>query len=125
VVRVYDLHDAEGRFFAFEVDNLRLERGELCDLVRTIPGATVVREPRFLSYWREDEFCEFEVNGQRFKAEEPFGDNSRYWIGPEPPRWCAQLESVRQAFAAYNPSLIPSAFFRRLLRRRREKGERL
>ncbi|GGA00902.1 hypothetical protein GCM10011408_22410 [Dyella caseinilytica] len=30
---------------------------------------------------------------------EPFGDNSRYWIGPEPVHWCPQIDVVRHAFA--------------------------
>ena len=41
-------------------------------------------------------------SGQRFLVEEPFGDNSRYWIGPEPPVWCEQIDVVRRAFLNAN-----------------------
>lgn len=58
-----------------------------------------MRRPKaILSWFREQTFCEFEVEGVRFEAEEPYGDNSRYWIGPSPPRWVAQVGSVREAF---------------------------
>jgi hypothetical protein len=46
----------------------------------------------------EDEFCEFEIKGQKFVALEPFGDNSRYWIGPKPSKWCEQVAIVRSTF---------------------------
>jgi hypothetical protein len=47
---------------------------------------------------RQEEFCTFEVQGQKFKAWEPWGDSSRYWIGPEAPSWCEQISVVRAAF---------------------------
>jgi hypothetical protein len=89
-MKVYDLKDAEGRVFAFEVDNIVLGRRGLCRVIRKIPGATLLRQPvRFLSWFRESEFCEFEMNGVRFSADEgPWGDDSRYWVGPKPPDGC-------------------------------------
>jgi len=93
-----------GQVFAFEVANLLLSRRRACDVVRAIPGATITREVRFLLFRREDVFCEFLLDGQRFKISEPFGDNSRYWVGSEPPRWCEQLAVVREAFSRFKPS---------------------
>ena len=87
-MRVYDLPDKQGRAFAFEVTSSI--------------GATILRGPRFLSRFEEDQFCEFEVNGQLFVAEEPFGDNSRYWIGTEPPGWCEEIDLVRETFSRAN-----------------------
>ena len=102
---VYDLKDAEGRVIAFEVDNVVLGRRGLCRVVSGIPGATLLRRPvRFLSWFRESEFCEFEMDGVRFSADEgPWGDDSRYWVGSKPPRWVPQLEAVRQAFVDHQP----------------------
>ena len=98
-MKVYDLNDTQGRVFAFEVDNTLLGRRGLCGIVLTIPGVVLVREPLVtLSELREEEFCEFEVDGVRFVAWEPFGDNSRYWIGSKPPRWAPQIETVREVF---------------------------
>lgn len=104
-MHVHDLMDETGRVFAFEVSNTIIGRGGACAIVKQIRGSKILRGPRFLSWFREDEFCAFEVNGQRFVIEEPFGDNSRYWIGPEPPVWCAQVDTVRQAFLDANSFL--------------------
>jgi hypothetical protein len=32
--------------------------------------------------------------------EELYGDNSRYWVGPVPPRWVPQIDLDRKAFVA-------------------------
>ena len=106
-MRTHDLKDGEGRVFAFEVDNCFLGRGGLCRLVARIPGCVVVRRPRRFRF-AEDEFCEFELDGVRFLAWEPFGDNSRYWVGPKsdgttPPKWYPQIDRVRAAFRASRP----------------------
>lgn len=98
-MKVYELHDKEGRVFAFEVENTLLGRGGVCRVVSSIPGARLIRTPKLFSWFREDEFCEFEIGGNRFVAEEPFGDNSRYWIGPNPPSWCEEVEVVIDAFS--------------------------
>jgi hypothetical protein len=95
-MKVHDIKDKQGRIFAFEVPNTLLTRRGVCKLVRSIPGARVLSGRKELG---DEEFCAFEVQGQRFKAWEPFGENSRYWIGPEPPNWCEQVSVVRDAFA--------------------------
>ena len=106
----YELLDEDGRMFAFEVNNAGLGRRGVCRVVETIPGAQITRRPRFLSWFREEVFCEFSVNGKTFVAWEPFGDNSRYWIGPEPTEWLPLTQSVRDAFDSHKES----RFFRRV-----------
>ena len=97
-MRLFDLHDKEGRVFAFEVNNLFFGRSDVCRAASTIPGARIVRKPKIFSWFREEVFCEFDVEGVTFVAWEPYGDNSRYWIGPEPPLWVPQISVVREAF---------------------------
>ena len=97
-MKVYDITDDEGRIFAFEVDNTPLGRQGAWRVVRAIAGARVIRRPRRFWLFDPDEFCEFELDGVRFVVEEPWGDNSRYWIGPTPPRWVPQTAIVRDAF---------------------------
>ena len=97
-MEVFDLNDSSGRLFAFEVDNGGLTRRAVCRLVAKIPGCRVRRKPRLLSWFREDGFCEFQVGGATFVVEEEFGDNSRYYVGPRPPRSVPEIATVRQAF---------------------------
>lgn len=101
-MKLYDLKDESGRIFAFQVDNFGRHRA--CRFVGKIPGVVVLRRQRHFQFLSEDESCEFELEGQRFVIYEPWGDNSRYWVGPEPPQWCPQVERVRNAFAAYKAS---------------------
>lgn len=96
-MRVYDIHDKEGRAFAFEVSNFLNWRWGIIRIVSKIPGARITWRPS-LSLYSPDVFCKFEINGIAFEVWEPFGDNSRYWIGPEPARWVPEIENVREAF---------------------------
>ena len=105
-MKTYELLDTDGRVYAFEVNNSGLGRKGVCRVVETIPDATIIRRPKFLSWFREEVFCEFDVDGKTFVAWEPYGDNSRYWIGPEPPRWLPQTQSVRDAFELVRTSRV-------------------
>lgn len=109
-METYELLDEDGRVFAFEVNNTGLGRNGVCRVVETIPGAQIIRRPKLLSWFREEVFCEFSVGGKTFIAWEPFGDNSRYWIGPEPTEWLAETQSVRDAFESHEESRV----FRRI-----------
>ncbi len=65
-----------------------------------------MRKPKFFFSWfREDIFCVFEVNGALFEAEEPYGDSDLYWIGPEGVgvegkelEWLPEIDTVVEAF---------------------------
>jgi hypothetical protein len=101
-MRVYDQKDENGRVVAFQVGNTFLTRRGLCKIVRSIPEVRVLKAPVSFSFWKsEDEFCEFEFQGERFVAWEPFDDNSRYWIGTIPPHSGQQVEIVRDAFVRH------------------------
>lgn len=99
-MRVYDLLDTEGRVFAFEIDSFPIGRKGVVRVVSSIPGTSVKPQPRNSN---RDDFCEFVVAGRVFVASEPWGDNSRYWIGPNPAVWCEELRLVRQAFSDRGP----------------------
>ena len=49
--------------------------------------ARIVRQPKWLSLFREGVFCEFEPDEITFVGWEPFGDNDVYRVGLEPTRW--------------------------------------
>jgi hypothetical protein len=113
-MRIYDLNDKDGRLVAFEIGNIWISRRGVEKVVRSIPDATVVRGVGreswvdILSWWKRDEyFCEFDLRGTRFVAWEPWGDSSRYWIGPEPARPTPEVATVRDAFAAAQPAVMP------------------
>src|SRR2546430_1616831 len=100
-MKIYDLKNASGQVFAFEIANLLISRRSACGVVRAIPGATIIKQAPFRLFKGEDVFCEFVLDGQRFKIWEPNGDNSRYWVGPVPPGSCEQVTVVREAFSRF------------------------
>jgi len=81
-MKIYDIQTSEGKIAAFEVDNLLIGRRGACRIVESIPGAKVQKHPALFSWLREHVFCQFALEDQLFEIGEPFGDNSRYWIGP-------------------------------------------
>jgi hypothetical protein len=103
-VKVFELRDAEGKVFAFEVDAALGRRG-LCRLVSKISGVRLLAKPRLFSWFKEEAFCSFQLGGVTFEALEPFGDNSRYWVGPKPVQFAPQINLVRAAFERHTPLL--------------------
>ena len=104
-MKTYDLRDNQERIFGFEVNNFPLlSRQRAAALVASIPGAEVTRWPLRTFFSQEDDFCEFIIAGKRFVISEPYGDNSRYWIGSIEPgsrECCQELEVVRNTFANF------------------------
>jgi len=94
----YDLKDQYGRVFAFEVESSSLSRRGAVRVVRSLPGAHVVRAPKPWRLSVDDYFCEFEYRGKQFAIWEQFGDSDRYWIGPEPTEWTPEVAEIREHF---------------------------
>ena len=99
-MKIHPIENNEGQLHAFEIANFSVSRSRVAKIVGKIHGAKILRKPRrFFSWFREEVFCEFEINGVVFQIDEPFGDNSRYWIGKkEEGGWCEELEIVMRAF---------------------------
>jgi hypothetical protein len=91
---------------AFEI-SAGLGRRRTAKVVSLIPGVRVLRWPRFVKRARDEVFCEFELNHERFNVWEPFGDNSRYWIGPSDGKRTPTLLLVRQTFINYQYVRFP------------------
>lgn len=92
-MRTYPLYDPQGRLVAFEVSSL-LGRRLARRVAASVPGARIVS-----TNLREDQFCEFEIASARLAIEEPFGDNSRYWVGPVDGLAVEVVERVQAHFA--------------------------
>jgi hypothetical protein len=98
-MKTYPLHDdKDGRLYAFEVSNTLLGRKGALQVAAKIPEVRILKKPKFLSWFKEDVFCEFELNNKLFTILEPFGDNSRYLISKEPVGYCGELELIQEAF---------------------------
>lgn len=98
-MKIHQINDDNGQLHAFEVGNSLLGRKGVLKIVRNIPGVIVTEEPKLFSRTQREEFCRFQLDGQEFVVEEPFGDNSRYLISAVPPGPCHQFELVEKTFA--------------------------
>lgn len=97
-MNVFDLKDPDGGVFAFQVDNTFLGRRGVCKLLARIPGCRILKGPGFLSWFWQEQFCQFKIGDVAFVVWEPYGDNDQYWIGPEQARWVPEIAVVRQVF---------------------------
>jgi len=77
-VRTYPLRRSDGSLFAFEVTSTWVSFHSLFKVLRSVDGVTGVKR----NFFNEDR-ASFSYGGERWVVNEPFGDNSRYWIGPE------------------------------------------
>ena len=100
-MKTYPEYTDDNRLHSFEIENLFCGRKKATKIIEGIPGVKIVRRPKVIFSWfLEDVFCEFELDGIYFKVDEPFGDNSRYWIGSAQKEDSGPIEKVLEAFNA-------------------------
>lgn len=115
------------RPFAFEIENAYVSRRTVARLLRELDGVTDVGlGGRFGS--SNDVRVEFKYRNRDYVVLEPFGDNSRYWIGPKDAAESgADIGEVESLFKSYRPpfhrALIGDIVSFRLLRRLAGKND--
>ena len=100
-MKTHPILRADGSMLAFEVTSAWLSFRPLLKILRSVDGITDVRR----NYFNEDRltfyFCELP-----FVVNEPWGDSSRYWIGPKKPDNCSiDVSRINQAFSEYKGPL--------------------
>jgi hypothetical protein len=81
-VTTFPIIDENGRVFAFEIENVYLSVKTIARLLSSVAGVSDVKGRRPFSSSR-DVHAKFRYRGHAFLVWEPYGDNSRYWIGPD------------------------------------------
>ena len=100
-MKTHPILRADGTMLAFEVTSAWISFRPLCKILRSVDGVTEIRR----SYFNEDRL-NFLFCGLPFVVNEPWGDNSRYWIGPKEPDNCSiDVGSINQAFKEYKGPL--------------------
>ena len=106
-MKTFSISDDRGSPYAFEIPLVYVSSSSLRRILSRVDGVSHIRRPSRASR-REGARWEFECGGEEYVVWEPYGDNSRYWIGPrgdavEPhPRHIAVIE---RAFREHKPSL--------------------
>lgn len=95
--------EPDGRLRAFEVENAYIGPSAIAQVLRQTEGVTEVQRRRLFS--RDSEVhVRFRYRGHPCIVWEPYGDNSRYWIGPESTdSFTADMAPVEEAFGNYRP----------------------
>jgi hypothetical protein len=97
--------EPDGRLRAFEVENAYIGPSAVAQVLRGTEGVTEVEQRRLFS--RDSEVhVKFKYQGHPCIVWEPYGDNSRFWIGPEgKDSFAGDMAPVERAFAHYRPPL--------------------
>lgn len=125
-VDIFPLGEDKEQAVGFEVDSIYLSRKSLAEILRRTEGVTdVLLRGRFGS--SDDVRVEFKYRGQGYLVWEPFGDNSRYWIGPKNGNdSLPDMTALEESFRNYSPpfylrllgDLVTFRMFRRRFGRR-------
>jgi hypothetical protein len=102
-MNTYEITDKDGTAFAFEIDNVYIGPRKIAKLLTSTDGVTKVKVRKPFDFGNENRL-EFEYLGGNFVVWEPFGDNSRYWIGPKDAKErLPQIAAIERIFAKYKP----------------------
>lgn len=109
-MRTFPVVNEGGQTVAFEVGNVLISPGQLHAILSRVSGVTNVRRREPFS-GEANWLVRFEFSGRPYVVVEPFGDSSRYWVGPENSGDLGgDVEPLRAAVHAYGPPI-----WRRLL----------
>ncbi len=81
-MKTYKLHRENGYFYAFEIENAYIRPKKIAKLLDSIIDVTDVKLEKLFNS-SIDVHIHFKYKDKDFIVWEPYGDNSRYWIGPE------------------------------------------
>lgn len=79
-LKTYEILKNE-KLFAFEIESIYISSRKMESILKANPLITITKKR---AMFREGEnLFEFSLSGESFVVWEPFGDSSRYWIGPK------------------------------------------
>lgn len=102
-MKTYPLVRPDGSLRGFEITCIWLTFRPLFKLLRSVPGVTDVRRN-----WFKDDRVTFKFHGKAAVVNEPWGDNSRYWVGLEDPDASPDLDiaPIHEVFSRYRGFLV-------------------
>jgi hypothetical protein len=96
-METYPIRRPDGSLHAFEISNTFIWMGTIRRILSSVDGVSSIRRQL-----RSDDRLTFIFNGDPWIVHEPWGDNSRYWIGPrDAANHSLVVEPVHDAFVRY------------------------
>ena len=105
-MKTFPILRENGSLLAFEVTSCWVTFAALYSILRSVNGVTNIKRN-----WFCDDRISFEFNGEPFVVNEPWGDNSRYWVGSLHTDAATDISPLHQAFLNHR-----NIFFRTWLR---------
>lgn len=94
-----------GQLIAFEIESAYIGLTTVTLLLQQAMDISEVNRRRIFS-GSGDVHVRFKYSGYPCVVWEPYGDSSRYWVGPENPETFKEdLRSVEQIFSDYDPPM--------------------
>lgn len=105
----YPIRNPAGVMFAVEVENAYVTPSAIGDVIRDVDGVSSV-EIRKLFSRKSVTHGSFRFRGGEYMINEPFGDNSRYWIGPRKSESSdTDISMVEEKLRLFRPSRVAKA----------------
>ena len=97
-MKTYPILKVDGSLRGFEITSTWLVLRPLLKILRSVEGVTDVRRN-----WFNDDRVTFKFLGENAVVNEPWGDNSRYWVGLENPDASPDIDitPIHEAFRRY------------------------
>ena len=99
------IDERTGCALGFEIENTSISVPTVVAVLSGVKGVSEVRRRRAFSTWDEIH-VHFRYRDVECIVWEPFGDNSRYWIGPKESVRPVNLSDVERAFTEHRPRLV-------------------
>lgn len=98
--------NVHGHMYAFEIENVYIGIDIVVRLLNQVDGVSDARAHKMFSK-SYDIRVEFKYQNSACVVTEPFGDNSRYWIGPRNSEETKiDVHKIEEAFKQYRPPFI-------------------
>jgi hypothetical protein len=106
-MKTYPMLEEGGTIRSFEISSGWLSAAPIMRLLEAVPGVVDVRRDRSTA---NDYWVTFSYNGVPCAVEEPWGDNSRLWIGPvDSASRRTDMKPIHDQFLAYRRPLAELA----------------
>ena len=109
-MKTYAILNDNGRSWAFEIENAYIGPRNIASLLAGINSVSHIRKRQLFSP-SDDIHLRFRYCDREYIVWEPFGDNSRYWIGPaDEMDMSVDVSELITAFEQYRPQFLCKIF---------------
>lgn len=106
-MKTYSMFNEKGEQIpVFQIDNIYVSNSRVARILSQINGVSDLRVRKLFAKWEEIHIW-FRYRDRNFVVWEPYGDNSRYWLGPNDDRDAnVDIKEIQAAFETYKPPFV-------------------